>query len=111
MEPLRNSIPEGHLNFHPKGDKKVDTQLFFQFLISGIVMGTLYWLMSLGVNFIYGIIKVINWAMGEFLMVGAYVQYLLRIHSLTLIERFLEELPSFYRTRLLLSWRKNAASS
>lgn len=30
------------------------------------------------------------------------------IHSL--IERFLEELPSFYRTRLLLSWRKNAAS-
>jgi branched-chain amino acid transport system permease protein len=33
--------------------------------------------MSLGVNFIYGIMKVINWAVGEFFMIGAYVQYLL----------------------------------
>ena len=48
-----------------------------QFLISGIIMGVLYCLMSLGVNFIYGIMKVINWAIGEFFMIGAYVQYLL----------------------------------
>lgn len=40
-------------------------------------MGILYSLMSLGINFIYGIMKVINWAMGEFFMIGAYVQYLL----------------------------------
>ena len=53
-----------------------------QFLISGIVTGTLYCLMSLGVNFIYGIMKVINWAMGEFFMVGAYVQYLLIVFLL-----------------------------
>jgi len=52
----------GHLNSHPKGDKSIDTQLFMQFLISGIIMGVLYCLMSLGVNFIYGIMKVINWA-------------------------------------------------
>jgi len=48
-----------------------------QFLISGIIMGVLYCLMSLGVTFIYGIMKVINWAVGEFFMIGAYVQYLL----------------------------------
>jgi branched-chain amino acid transport system permease protein len=40
-------------------------------------MGVLYSLMSLGINFIYGIMKVINWSMGEFFMMGAYVQYLL----------------------------------
>jgi branched-chain amino acid transport system permease protein len=33
--------------------------------------------MSLGINFIYGIMKVINWAMGEFFMIGAFAQYLL----------------------------------
>jgi branched-chain amino acid transport system permease protein len=31
----------------------------------------------MGINFIYGIMKVINWSMGEFFMIGAYVQYLL----------------------------------
>ena len=40
-------------------------------------MGILYCLMSMGINFIYGIMKVINWSMGEFFMIGAYVQYLL----------------------------------
>lgn len=40
-------------------------------------MGILYCLMSLGINFIYGIMKVINWAMGEFFMIGAFTQYLL----------------------------------
>ena len=40
-------------------------------------MGILYCLMSMGINFIYGIMKVINWSMGEFFMIGAFVQYLL----------------------------------
>lgn len=40
-------------------------------------MGILYCLMSMGINFIYGIMKVINWAMGEFFMIGAFTQYLL----------------------------------
>ena len=33
--------------------------------------------MSMGINFIYGIMKVINWSMGEFFMIGAFVQYIL----------------------------------
>ncbi len=43
-------------------------------------MGILYCLMSLGINFIYGIMKVINWSMGQFFMIGAYAQYLLITH-------------------------------
>ncbi|MGD8836521.1 MAG: hypothetical protein PVJ19_16380, partial [Desulfobacteraceae bacterium] len=42
-----------------------------------MIMGVLYCLMSMGINFIYGIMKVINWSMGEFFMIGAFVQYLL----------------------------------
>src|SRR5947207_13049695 len=33
--------------------------------------------MALGITFIYGIMKMINWAMGEFYMIGSYVQYAL----------------------------------
>jgi len=40
-------------------------------------MGALYCLMSMGINFIYGIMKVINWSMGEFFMIGAFIQYIL----------------------------------
>jgi branched-chain amino acid transport system permease protein len=49
-------------------------------LIAGFIMGILYCLMALGINFIYGIMKVINWSMGEFFMIGTYVQYLLITH-------------------------------
>ena len=58
----------------------MDLHLFSQFLIAGIIMGVLYCLLSLGINFVYGIMKVMNWSMGEFFMIGAYVQYLLITH-------------------------------
>ena len=37
----------------------------------------IYSLMALGITFIYSIMKMINWAMGEFFMIGSYVQYAL----------------------------------
>jgi branched-chain amino acid transport system permease protein len=64
------------------GEIAIDLHLLSQFLISGIIMGILYCLISMGINFIYGIMKVINWAMGEFFMVGAFIQYLLLTHWL-----------------------------
>src|SRR5258708_24489102 len=50
-------------------------ELFLQTLIAGLVIGVLYALMALGITFIYSIVKMINWAMGEFYMIGSYVQY------------------------------------
>ena len=46
-------------------------------MLSGVVIGMIYSLMALGITFIYGIMKMINWAMGEFYMIGSYVQYAL----------------------------------
>src|SRR5437867_8119562 len=37
----------------------------------------IYSLMALGITFIYSIMKMINWGMGEFYMIGSYVQYAL----------------------------------
>ena len=51
-------------------------ELLLQTLIAGVMIGVLYALMALGITFIYSIVKMINWAMGEFYMIGSYLQYL-----------------------------------
>src|SRR5437660_1385809 len=53
------------------------TELLVQTLIAGVMIGVLYALMALGITFIYSIVKMINWSMGEFYMIGGYVQFLL----------------------------------
>jgi branched-chain amino acid transport system permease protein len=55
----------------------VDLTLLSQYVLSGLVIGALYSLMALGITFIYSIMKMINWSMGEFYMIGSYVQYAL----------------------------------
>jgi branched-chain amino acid transport system permease protein len=53
------------------------TELVIQTAISGVMIGVLYALMALGITFIYSIMRMINWAMGEFYMIGSYLQYML----------------------------------
>jgi branched-chain amino acid transport system permease protein len=53
----------------------VDPLLVSQYVLAGVVIGVIYSLMALGITFIYSIMKMINWAMGEFFMIGSYVQY------------------------------------
>src|ERR671924_611013 len=55
----------------------VDLVLVSQYVLSGVVIGLIYSLMALGITFIYGIMKMINWGMGEFYMLGSYAQYAL----------------------------------
>jgi branched-chain amino acid transport system permease protein len=50
--------------------------LLLQTVLSGLMIGVLYALMALGITFIYSIVKTINWAMGEFYMIGSYVQFM-----------------------------------
>jgi branched-chain amino acid transport system permease protein len=57
-------------------------ELFLQTLIAGVMIGVLYALMALGITFIYSIVKMINWAMGEFYMIGSYAQYILIVYWL-----------------------------
>jgi branched-chain amino acid transport system permease protein len=55
----------------------VDLTLLSQYVLSGVVIGIIYSLMALGITFIYSVMKMINWGMGEFYMLGSYVQYVL----------------------------------
>jgi len=46
--------------------------LTLDLLINGFVIGVFYALMAIGLSLIFGILKVVNFAHGEFYMVGAY---------------------------------------
>ncbi|WP_320173482.1 branched-chain amino acid ABC transporter permease [Maridesulfovibrio sp.] len=48
-------------------------EYFFQQLINGITLGSVYALIALGYTMVYGIIQLINFAHGEFFAAGGYV--------------------------------------
>ena len=45
---------------------------FGQLLISGILIGSVYALMSVGLTLVFGVLRVVNFAHGEFLMLAMY---------------------------------------
>ena len=47
--------------------------IFFKQLINGLQIGSVYALIALGYTMVYGIIKLINFAHGDFIMVGGYI--------------------------------------
>ena len=47
--------------------------LFIKQFINGIQVGSIYALVALGYTMVYGIVKLINFAHGDFIMVGGYV--------------------------------------
>lgn len=49
--------------------------IFFQQLINGISLGSIYALIALGYTMVYGIVKLINFAHGDIMMIGAYAGY------------------------------------
>ena len=48
---------------------------FLNFLISGISLGSIYAIIALGYTMVYGIAKMLNFAHGDVIMVGAYVSF------------------------------------
>ena len=50
-------------------------QAFFQVLASGLLMGLLYALIAVGLSLIFGLMDVVNFAHGEFLMVAMYATF------------------------------------
>jgi len=50
-------------------------ETFLNILISGILLGGIYSLVSIGLNLIFGVVRIINFAQGEFVMLAMYATY------------------------------------
>jgi branched-chain amino acid transport system permease protein len=53
---------------------------FFQHLINGLSLGSIYALMALGYTMVFGILQLINFAHGEVFMLGAFIGYYFALH-------------------------------
>jgi branched-chain amino acid transport system permease protein len=57
-------------------------QFVFMHLFNGLILGSIYVLLSLGLSIIFGMLGIINFAHGAFYMLGAYCAYTLTTHLL-----------------------------
>src|SRR6201987_1216803 len=48
-----------------------------QAVINGLLIGGIYALVSIGVTLIFGVVKIVNFAHGEFVMIGMYISFFL----------------------------------
>jgi branched-chain amino acid transport system permease protein len=49
-----------------------------ELILNGLTLGAFYALVTLGLALIFGVVRLVNFAQGEFFMVGAYVLFLLQ---------------------------------
>ena len=54
---------------------------FLSYLINGISLGSVYAIIALGYTMVYGIAKMLNFAHGDVIMIGAYVALLSMTHA------------------------------
>ena len=50
-----------------------DFGILLQIIFWGLYAGCIYILLATGLNLIFGVMKIVNFAHGEFLMIGAYI--------------------------------------
>jgi branched-chain amino acid transport system permease protein len=53
----------------------MNTSFIFQSLINGLLIGGVYSLVAIGLNMIFGVMKIINFAHGSLMMIGMYICY------------------------------------
>ncbi len=53
--------------------------LLLDLLLNGTIMGVFYALMAVGLSLIFGVLRVVNFAHGEFYMLGAYAYTLVAL--------------------------------
>lgn len=58
----------------------MDSSFLAQLLLNGIVIGVIYALIAMGLSLIFGVLEIVNFAHGEFYMLGAMLAYFLTAH-------------------------------
>lgn len=58
--------------------KIMDFNLLVSLVVTGVVIGTIYSLIAMGLSLIWGVSRIINIAHGEFIIIGAYTTYFMQ---------------------------------
>jgi branched-chain amino acid transport system permease protein len=77
------------------------TTLIIDLAVTGLITGLFYALMAIGLSLIFGILRIVNFAHGEFYMVGAYAYTLI---SLLLGVPVWLALPSAFLVGAIVGW-------
>ncbi len=59
----------------------MDLNFYAQLLLNGIVIGVIYALIAMGLSLIFGVLEIVNFAHGEFYMLGAMLAYFLTVNA------------------------------
>ncbi len=79
--------------------------IVFQAAVNGLLLGGVYGLVSVGLTLIFGVMRVVNFAHGEFLMLGMYAAYWLVV--LTGVHPYVALLPVgllLFAAGVLIQW-------
>lgn len=60
---------------HREEENSVDASLYIQLVISGLLIGGVYALISIGLTLIFGVMRIVNFAHGEFVMLSMFISY------------------------------------
>src|SRR6476660_3719417 len=52
-------------------------EIVAQAVINGLLIGGIYAMVSIGATLIFGVVKIVNFAPGEFVMIGMYISFFL----------------------------------
>jgi branched-chain amino acid transport system permease protein len=84
-------------------------ELLIQAIISGLMVGVIYGLIGIGMNIIYGVLRIVNFGHGEFMMLAAYLAFTLNhwlgVNSILAIVFIV---PVFFVAGVLLHYLFNA---
>ncbi|HEX7784650.1 MAG TPA: branched-chain amino acid ABC transporter permease, partial [Methylomirabilota bacterium] len=74
-----------------------------QYVVTGLLVGGVYALMSIGLALIFGVMRVVNFAQGDFMMLGMYLAYYFAIgHRIDPLLGALLATPPFFVLGLLV---------
>lgn len=72
-------------------------EYMFQLILNGLMVGGVYALISIGLTLIFGVLEIVNFAHGEFLMVSMYATYwLFQLFGIDPYLSIIIILPTFY---------------
>jgi branched-chain amino acid transport system permease protein len=78
-------------------------EIVAQAVINGLLIGGIYALVSIGVTLIFGVVKIVNFAQGEFVMIGMYISFFLATQlGIDPIVSLLVSMPALFLVGVLI---------